>query len=44
MGYSPEEAASGLRLSLGPWLTTADLDGLAAALEEARRSVAAAPG
>lgn len=44
MGYSPEEAASGLRLSLGPWLTPADLDGLAAALEEARRSVAAAPG
>ncbi|MBW4529512.1 MAG: cysteine desulfurase [Aphanothece saxicola GSE-SYN-MK-01-06B] len=44
MGYSPEEAASGLRISLGPWLTPADLAGLPTALEEARRSVAAAPG
>lgn len=44
MGYNPEEAASGLRLSLGPWLTPADLAGLPAALEEARRRVAAAPG
>ena len=44
MGYSPEEAASGLRLSLGPWLSPADLAGLPAALEGACRSVAAAPG
>lgn len=44
MGYSPEEAASGLRISLGPWLSPADLAGLPTALEEALRSVAAAPG
>jgi cysteine desulfurase len=44
MGYSPEEAASGLRLSLGPWLSPADLAGLPAALEEACRSVSSAPG
>jgi len=44
MGYSSGEAASGLRISLGPWLTPADLAGLPVALEEARRSVAAAPG
>ncbi|MDM7952178.1 MAG: aminotransferase class V-fold PLP-dependent enzyme [Cyanobium sp. CZS 25K] len=43
MGYSPEEAASGLRISLGPWLGAADLDGLPAALEEARRSMVEAP-
>ncbi len=44
MGYSPEEAASGLRLSLGPWLNPADLADLPTALEEAIHSVAAAPG
>ncbi len=44
MGYDPEEAASGLRISLGPWLTPTDLAGLPTALEEARRSVASTPG
>ncbi|MEA5443106.1 cysteine desulfurase family protein [Cyanobium gracile] len=44
MGYSPEEAASGLRISLGPWLSPVDLAGLPAALAETRHSVAAAPG
>jgi len=44
MGYDLEVAASGLRFSLGPWLTPADLAGLPAALEEARRSVSSAPG
>ncbi|WP_094584582.1 aminotransferase class V-fold PLP-dependent enzyme [Synechococcus sp. BO 8801] len=44
MGYGPAEAASGLRISLGPWLTAADLAGLPAALELARRRVAEAPG
>ncbi|WP_216914623.1 MULTISPECIES: aminotransferase class V-fold PLP-dependent enzyme [unclassified Synechococcus] len=44
MGYGPAEAASGLRISLGSWLTAADLAGLPAALELARRRVAEAPG
>jgi len=36
MGYADAEAASGVRLSLGPWLTAADLEGVPAALEQAR--------
>ena len=44
MGYGPDEATSGLRISLGPWLSPEDLAGLPAALEQARRSVAEAPG
>lgn len=42
MGYEPAEAASGLRLSLGPWHRAADLEGLPEALERARQQVAAA--
>ena len=42
MGYWPEEAASGLRLSLGPWHRAADLEALPQALERARQEVAAA--
>jgi cysteine desulfurase len=44
MGYSPGEAASGLRISLGPWLDAADLGGVVPALERARRRLATAPG
>lgn len=44
MGYAPEEAASGLRISLGPWLSVADLAGLVPALDQARRRLAEAPG
>jgi cysteine desulfurase len=43
MGYGETEAASGLRLSFGPWLAQADLEGLPGALERARRRLAAAP-
>ena len=39
--FTPEEAASGLRLSLGPWLTQEDLAGFPAALERARRRLEA---
>ncbi len=42
MGYGAEEAASGLRLSLGPWHRAADLEALPQALERARQEVAAA--
>jgi cysteine desulfurase len=42
MGYGPEEAASGLRLSLGPWHRAADLEALPQALDRARQEVAAA--
>jgi cysteine desulfurase len=41
MGYPPAEAASGLRLSLGPWLDHADLVRVAGALDQARHAVAA---
>lgn len=44
MGYGPAEAASGLRISLGPWISPTDLAGLPVALAEASRSVAEAPG
>jgi cysteine desulfurase len=42
MGYGAEEAASGLRLSLGPWHRAADLEALPQALDRARQEVAAA--
>jgi cysteine desulfurase len=42
MGYGSEEAASGLRLSLGPWHRAADLEALPQALDRARQEVAAA--
>ncbi len=41
MGHGPEVAASGLRLSLGPWLEQVSLEGVPGALEQARRAVAA---
>jgi len=41
MGYPDDRAASGLRLSLGPWITTADLEGVPAALERARQRLIA---
>ncbi len=44
MGYDPAAASSGLRISLGPWLSSEVLAGLPAALEQARRSVAEASG
>ena len=44
MGYGSAEAASGLRISLGPWNHPDDLAGLPAALDQARRRVAEAPG
>jgi cysteine desulfurase len=44
MGYGPAEAASGLRISLGPWNSPDELAGLPAALEQARRRLAEAPG
>jgi cysteine desulfurase len=41
MGYGDAEAASGLRLSLGPWLTAADLAGVPGAVERGRLRVLA---
>jgi cysteine desulfurase len=41
MGHSPEEAAAGLRLSVGPWLRVEDLAGVPAALAEAIAEVEA---
>ena len=43
LGFSEAQAASGLRLSLGPWLTPADLAGVPAALQRARQRLAATP-
>lgn len=43
MGFGEAEAASGLRLSLGPWLSPDDLVGVAPALERARQRLAATP-
>lgn len=37
MGYSAAEASSGLRLSLGPWLSDADLEPVPALIQEAIR-------
>ena len=41
MGYEDPVAASGLRLSLGPWITAADLAGVPGALERARQRLIA---
>jgi cysteine desulfurase len=41
MGYEPELAASGLRLSLGPWLCEEQLESVPARFERARQAVAA---
>jgi cysteine sulfinate desulfinase/cysteine desulfurase-like protein len=35
MGYGPEEAAAGVRLSLGPWLQPADLAAVPEAFAQA---------
>ncbi|MCP9927014.1 cysteine desulfurase family protein [Cyanobium sp. CH-040] len=43
LGYGEQEAASGLRLGFGPWLSPADLEGLPDALERARQQVAVGP-
>jgi len=43
MGYDQAEAASGLRLSLGPWLSPEDLSGVPAALERARQRLSTTP-
>jgi cysteine desulfurase len=37
MGYGAAEAASGLRISLGPWLRPEDLEAVPARLDQARR-------
>ena len=42
MGYSELEASSGLRLSLGPWLKSEDLEPFPADLDRARRELQAA--
>jgi cysteine desulfurase len=44
MGYDADEAASGLRISLGPWLSPEDLSGLIPALQRARRRAERAAG
>ena len=41
MGYPDPVAASGLRISLGPWLTSHDLEGVPGALERGRLRVMA---
>jgi cysteine desulfurase len=41
MGLSPTWAAAGLRISLGPWLSSADLAGVPQALASAQAEVAA---
>ena len=41
MGYDEHEAATGLRLSLGHWLSAAELEGVPPALERARQRVMA---
>jgi cysteine desulfurase len=43
MGYDQATAASGLRLSLGPWLSPDDLSGVPAALERARHRLTLTP-
>jgi cysteine desulfurase len=43
MGYGQAEAASGLRLSLGPWLSPEDLSGVPSALERARQRLSTTP-
>jgi cysteine desulfurase len=44
MGYAPAEAASGLRISLGAWVSGEELDRFPAALERARRQQAERAG
>jgi cysteine desulfurase len=44
MGYGPEEARAGLRLSVGPWLREGDLSPVPAALAEAIAEVEAGLG
>jgi cysteine desulfurase len=44
MGYSTGEAVSGLRISLGPWVSAEALEAFPAALEEARRDPAVQTG
>lgn len=39
MGYSDSDAASGLRISLGPWLAATELFGVVDALDRVRRSL-----
>jgi cysteine desulfurase len=39
MGYSPAEASSGIRISLGPWLEPEQVLGLPDRLEAALRQV-----
>jgi len=43
MGYGAAEAASGLRISLGPWLSARDLQDFPSALEQARRDLSVSP-
>lgn len=43
LGYTREEAGSGLRISLGPWLGPEDLHGVASALDRARQRLEASP-
>ena len=44
MGYSDDEAAGGLRLSLGPWLTANDLEMVPERLQRARAALALVSG
>jgi cysteine desulfurase len=43
LGCTREEAGSGLRISLGPWLGPEDLNGVASALDRARQRLEASP-
>ena len=44
MGYSDDEAAGGLRLSLGPWLKANDLEMVPERLQRARAALALVSG
>jgi cysteine desulfurase len=45
LGYPESHCASGLRISLGPWLCPADLERVPGALEQAQRDLeTSAPG
>jgi len=39
LGYPESHCASGLRISLGPWLSAADLERVPVALDQARRDL-----
>jgi cysteine desulfurase len=41
MGYPPEQAGSGLRISLGPWLTPSQLETLPERVSAALKAVLA---